>query len=133
MGLFGEDGADEGEAVGAEEGAGEVLERGDEVAGGGSGIDGRFGELEGAEGGGGQIGFAGPSAIDGGFADAGGEGDVVERHAAVALFGEVAKGYFEDAAFCFRIARPAGGLFFYFFCGHDSILTIYIDTIQYRN
>ena len=90
MGLFGEDGADEGEAVWAEEGAGEVFERGDEIAGGGSGVDGRFGELEGAEGGGGQIGFAGPAALDGGFADAGGEGDVVERHPAIALFGEVA-------------------------------------------
>lgn len=112
MGFFGENGADQGQAVGAEERTGEVFECGDEVACGGSGIDGRFGELEGAKRGGGQIGLARPAAVDGGFADAGGEGDVVERHAAVALFGEVAEGNFEDAAFCFRIPRAAGGFFY---------------------
>lgn len=132
VGFFGEDGADEGHAVGAEEGAAEVFEGGEEIATGGAGVDGGLGELEGAEGGGGKVGFAGPAAVDGGFADAGGEGDVIERHAAVALLGEVAEGDFENAPFGFRVAGAAGGSFLGDRCNHRTMLTIYNDTIQYR-
>jgi hypothetical protein len=88
---------------------------------------------DGAEGGGGEIGLAGPAAIDGGFADAGGDGDVIERHAGVALFGEVAEGDFEDAALGFRIAGTSRGFFRRFCCDHSSMVTIHYDTVQYRN
>ena len=132
MGFFGQNGADEGHAVGAHEGAAEVFKGGDEVGAGGAGVDRGLGELEGAESGGGKVGFARPAAVDGGFADAGGEGDVIEGHTAVAFLGEVAEGDFENATFGFGIAGAAGGFFLGNGCNHRTMLTIYNDTIQYR-
>jgi predicted dinucleotide-binding enzyme len=132
MSLLGEDGADEGHAVGAEKGTAEVFESGNEVAAGGACVDGGLGELEGAEGGGGEVGFAGPAAVNGRFADAGGESDVIERHAGVTLFGEVTEGNFEDAALGIGVAGAAGRFFWGNRCNHGTMLTIYNDTIQYR-